>query len=246
VKKEKLITIVCNKFDLNEKEASGYILSGSILVNEVIVTKKGLLIDTDKNVRIKQKDKYVSRGAYKLLTAFNNFNLSVHDKICIDIGSSTGGFTQVLLEKGASKVYSVDCGNNLLHYSLRSDKRVVIIENKKYSELQNSFFNEKIDLAVIDVSFTSVNKAIEFIYKNLNVNEIVALVKPQFEYERLKENLKLSNNFKGIVKDNNDLLLIINEIKKEINLIGLNVLNYIESEIKGTKGNTEYLFYIKR
>ncbi len=245
MKKEKLINLICEKFNLTEKQATGLILSGSVLVNEVPVYKTGALIDYNKTIRIKDSQKYVSRGAYKLLTAFRNFNIDISNKICIDIGSSTGGFTQVLLEKGALKVYAVDCGRNILDYSIRKDKRVISLEGTKYSDLSKELISDSIDFAVIDASFTSVVKIIEFLNKKLNINWIVALIKPQFEYKRLTAKLNLDSNFNGIVINENDRKLIIDEVCKEISALGLTVSDCIESDIKGTNGNLEYLAQIK-
>lgn len=244
MKKEKLIDMIIKKYQLNEKEASGLILSGKVLVEDKPATKLGLKISGNEIIRIKKIEKYVSRGAYKLLTAFNNFSITVQDKICIDCGCSKGGFTQVLLEKGAKKVYAVDCGKNQLDYALRKNNKVVLMENIKISDLSLSSFNEKINLAVMDVSFTSSIFLIKHIYEILKVNEMIVLIKPQFEYERLKKIINLSDNFNGIVKKSEERDEIINFIKKEIINLNLNIIGTVPSSIKGIKGNLEYLFYI--
>lgn len=244
MKKEKLINIIKKKYNLSGKEATGLILSGKVLVDELRVTKIGHPVDIDSNIRIKEKSKYVSRGAYKLLTAFKNFNISVENKICIDVGSSTGGFTQVLLEKGAKKIYAIDCGTNQLDYSLRKNNKIVVMEKIKFTDVKPSCFNEKIDFAVMDVSFTSSIHLIKHLQDNLNINQMVVLIKPQFEYQRLKSKLNLQDNFKGIVKNQNDLEKIVKYIKSEIESLGLKIHNLIPSNIKGTKGNLEYLFHI--
>ncbi len=244
MKKEKLIDIIIKKYQLSEKEASGLILSGNVLVDDKPVTKSGIKFTEDKIIRIKKSEKYVSRGAYKLLTAFNNFSISVNDKICIDCGCSKGGFTQVLLEQGAKKVYAVDCGTNQLDYTLRKNNKVVLIENKKINDLSFFTFNEKIDFAVMDVSFTSSILLIKHVYEKLKIREIVVLIKPQFEYERLKKIINLSNNFNGIIKKVEDRDEIIKYITKEITDSGLSIFGITPSSIKGIKGNLEYLFYI--
>ncbi len=244
MKKEKLIDIIAETFNLDKKEAAGLILSGKVLVEDVPVTKIGIKVDKDKYIRIKKKEKYVSRGAYKLLTALDNFSISVKGKICIDCGSSKGGFTQVLLEKGVKKVYAIDCGINQLDYVLRNNDKVIVMENKKISDLTISCFNEKIDLAVMDVSFCSSIYLINHIYKKLNICEMVVLIKPQFEYKRLSLKLNLSDNFNGIIENCNDRDKIIKYISEEIINLGLNVYDVIPSSIKGLKGNLEYLFFI--
>ena len=246
MKKEKLIEIIKKRYNLTDKEASGLILAGKVLMDEIPVTKTGVLVDPDKIIRIKKRSKYVSRGAYKLLNAFKYFDISVENKICIDVGSSTGGFTQVLLEKGAQKVYAIDCGTNQIDYSLRYNSKVVVMENTKFTDINKSSFNESIDFAVMDVSFTSSVNLIRHLYNNLNIKNMVVLIKPQFEYQRLKDILKLRGQFNGIVKNESDLKKIIEYIKSEIETSGLNIINIVPSNIKGTKGNLEYLFHIER
>jgi 23S rRNA (cytidine1920-2'-O)/16S rRNA (cytidine1409-2'-O)-methyltransferase len=244
VKQKKLIEILKEKFNLEEKQALAYILSGKVLVDENPATKAGLLINLNSDIRIKYQKKYVSRGAYKLITALDTFNLSVSEKVCADFGCSTGGFTEVLLERNAKKVYSVDCGNNLLNYKLRINPKVFVMENKKISDLTKGDFTEKIDLAVMDISFASAVPSIKHIFNDLSIIKLIALIKPQFEFERLKKRLSLLDNFNGIIKNQIVAEKIINYIKDELNDLGLTVYNMIKSQIKGQKGNQEYLFYI--
>ncbi|MBN2546100.1 MAG: TlyA family RNA methyltransferase [Spirochaetes bacterium] len=246
MKKESLLNIILRKFNLAEKEALGLILAGRILVDEKVYTKAGLKFDENRNFRIKDKNKYVSRGAYKLINAINRFNLNVYNKVCMDIGSSTGGFTQVLLERGAKKVFAVDCGKNQLHYDLRKNAKIISVENKKITELKAEDIGEIIDFAVMDVSFTSSLHIIHYIFNEFLINELVALIKPQFEYEKLKDKLKFTEDFKGIVKTEEERIKIINYLKSEIITSGFKINDIIESGIKGTKGNIEYFFYIKR
>ncbi len=244
MKKEKLLDIIKKKFSLSEKESTGLILSGKVLVDGKPSTKIGIKINPQEDIRIKQFKKYVSRGSYKLLTAFDIFDVDVTNKICIDIGSSTGGFTQVLLEKGAKKIYAVDCGKNLLDFSLRQDNRVVLFENKVVSSLNKNEFKEQIDLAVMDVSFTSSIHIIKYIKSEFNIKEMIILIKPQFEWERLKSILTLKEEFNGIIKDEIERTKIIDYIKNEISEIGFKVMGITPSKIKGIKGNVEYLFHI--
>jgi len=246
VKKESLLNIISKKYNLTEKEALGLILAGRVLADEKVVAKAGLKFGSDINIRIKDKNKYVSRGAYKLLTAFDRFNLDVSDKVCMDIGSSTGGFTQVLIERGAGKVFAVDCGKNQLHYSLRSNKDIISIENKKITDIKQNDIGLKVDFAVMDVSFTSSLHIIYYLFDEFSLTELVVLIKPQFEYERLKDILNFTEDFKGIVKTDKERIKIINFLKNEIITSGFQIYDIIESGIKGTKGNVEYFFYIKR
>ncbi len=244
-KRERLIEKLINEYHYSEKESIGLIMSGNVFINENIITSPNYIIKQNDKIKIKPKKEYVSRGAYKLLTAFKNFKLNVVDKIVMDIGSSTGGFTQVLLEKGAKKVYAIDCGKNQLAYSLRIDPRVVCIENRVIQSLTKKDFNDNIDIAVMDVSFTSSIPIIDYVFNNFDIKDLVVLIKPQFEFDKYKQILNLSNNFNGIVNEE-DRAKIVEKIKEEINEMKLKIVNIIESDIKGTKGNIEYLFYIAK
>jgi len=245
MKKESLLNILINNFNIPEKEASALIMTGKVLVDEKPFTKAGIKIDPNLKIRIKDRKQFVSRGAYKLLTAFENIKIDIKDKICLDVGSSTGGFTEVLLEKGASKVYAVDCGENQLDFSLRNNPKVTVFENKKFQYLTKADIPDLITFAVMDVSFTSSVHLIEHIIKEFDVYEMVILIKPQFEYQRLKNILSLSDSFNGIVEKETDREKIVDYIKNEVIAKGLEVAGILESSIKGTKGNTEYLFYLK-
>lgn len=242
--KEELYKKVMREFNLNEKEAKSLILSGRIFVGDKIVTKCGVKIKDEEKVKIKEKERYVSRGAYKLLDALDSFNIEVKNKICMDVGSSTGGFTQVLLERGAKKVIAIDSGKNQLDYRLRIDERVILFENTKITNFKKEFINEKIDMAVMDVSFTSSIRIIKYLFEELGVRNLIVLIKPQFEYNRLKKILMLPEGFNGIIKDENLRNKIINYIEKEINLLNIKILNKKECIISGCKGNKEYLFYL--
>lgn len=241
---KKLIEVLIKENNYSEKEACGLIMAGKVLVNENIITSPNYRVKNDDEIKIKTKKKYVSRGSYKLLTFFKNFNIDVKNKIVIDIGSSTGGFTQVLLEKGAKRIYAVDCGKNQLDYSLRINPKVISIENRVIQSITKKDLGyDNIDLAVMDLSFRSSLPIIHYVFYDLEIKELIVLIKPQFEFNKYKEILSLSNDFKGIVtfEDSNK---IIEKIKEEITTMNLKIVNIIEAEIKGIKGNSEYLFYI--
>lgn len=244
--KRNLLSILVEDHNLKEKISIGLIMSGKVLVNEKIITKPYILINEKSIVRIKGYKTYVSRGAYKLLTAFKNSVLDVSDKICMDIGSSTGGFTEVLLEKKAKKVYSIDSGTNQLDYKLRINEKVISLENINIRNLKQIDIPDKIDFACMDLSFTSSVNIIFYIFKEFSILEAVCLIKPQFEFDRLKKVLDLKNEFNGIVSDECDRGKILDHIKNEIESAGLKVENTIESEIQGAMGNKEYLFFIKK
>jgi len=244
-KKIKLVEFLINNYGYSEKEAMAFIMAGRVLINDKVITSPYYHIKDTDNIRIKEKKRYVSRGAYKLLTAFKHFDINVKDKITIDIGSSTGGFTEVLLQKGAKRVYAVDCGKNQIDYSLRINPKVVVIENRVIQSLVKTDFPENVEFAVMDVSFTSSIPIIEHIFLNLDIKDLIVLIKPQFEFKRYREILSLSSDFRGIVNAE-DRDKIIEAVKEEILNMNLEISGVVESEIKGTKGNLEYIFYIKR
>ncbi|HPO48863.1 MAG TPA: TlyA family RNA methyltransferase [Spirochaetota bacterium] len=243
-KKASLVELLEQRFEINPKKAIGLILSGNVLVDEKILSKPNFKIDINSKIRIKEQKKYVGRGAYKLLTAFKYFNLNVKDKICMDVGSSTGGFTEILILKEAKKVYAIDCGTNQLDYSLRINPKVVSMENTKIMELKKNDINDDIEIAVMDVSFTSSINIIVRLFDEFKIKKLITLIKPQFEYERLIDILNLEKNFNGVAgeKESEE---IFNYVKEEIIKSGLIILASKESDIEGTKGNKEYLVEIE-
>lgn len=246
MKKESIFNLLKSKFGFIDKEAIGLILSGKVIVNGTTITKQGTKIDINAEIKIKEKEKYVSRGAYKLIDALDSFKIDVSEKVCMDVGSSTGGFTEVLLERGAKKVIAIDCGKNQLDYKLRCDKRVILIENKKVTLLKKEEIVDDIEIVVMDVSFTSSVKILEYLFQEFLIKKLIVLIKPQFEYNRLKKKLLLPDSFDGVIKDSLTREQIVNYIENEIKNLKLNIVNKKECNIKGTKGNIEYLFYIKR
>ncbi|HOV12898.1 MAG TPA: SAM-dependent methyltransferase, partial [Spirochaetota bacterium] len=170
-----LIQYLIDNFNIDDKKANGLILSGMVLIDEKVITKPKIKVTDRSIVRIKPQSEYVSRGAYKLLTAFKTFNLDVKDKICMDVGSSTGGFTEILLLNGAKKVYAIDCGNNQLDYKLRVNKRVILHENTKITDFKktNLISDDKIEIAVMDVSFTGCINIINYLFKEFFILKLV-------------------------------------------------------------------------
>ncbi|WP_300753663.1 TlyA family RNA methyltransferase [uncultured Brachyspira sp.] len=221
----------------SRSKAQDIILAGCVFVNGVKVTAKAQKIKDTDNIDVVQNIKYVSRAGDKLEKAFSVFDISVDDKICLDIGASTGGFTDCLLRYGAKKVYALDVGHNQLVYKLRSDSRVVSIEDFNAKDIKREMFNDEIPSVVVsDVSFISVSKIAPVIFKELNDLEFwVSLIKPQFEAERGD----VSKG--GIIKD--DILRdkIVNNAINRITNSGFKEINRTVSPIKGSKGNIEYL-----
>ncbi len=243
--KTNVVKLIVSKFNLSEKEATGLVLSGRALIDDVPITKTGTLVDEFSDIRLKQKGKFVSRASLKLLGALDDFKINPENLICLDIGSSTGGFTDVLLNKGASKVICVDSGSNQLHYKLRTDKRVSVFENVRIQDVKLTDIGVAVDLAVMDVSFTSATPIVIYVTKELGIKEMLALIKPQFEYERLRSDLGFDGEFNGIVEDMNERDKIVAYVSKELLQSGIKIADVKESKIKGVKGNVEYFFYIK-
>ncbi|MEI0596790.1 hemolysin A [Brachyspira pilosicoli] len=228
-----------NGYTESRSKAQDIILAGCVFVNGVKVTSKAQKIkDTDK-IEVIQNKKYVSRAGEKLEKALLEFNLSVENKICLDIGASTGGFTDCLLSHGAKKVYALDVGHNQLVYKLRNDKRVISIEDFNAKDIKREMFEGEIpSIVVSDVSFISISKIAPIIFKELNDLEYwVSLIKPQFEAEKGE----VSKG--GIIKDDILREKIVNNAINRITEIGFKEINRTISPIKGSKGNIEYLSY---
>ncbi len=227
--------LVKKGFFESRTRAKAEIMEGNVFVNGIKVDKAGTMIKMDSRIEIKKKLEYVSRGALKLEYALKKWNINVKDKVCLDIGSSTGGFVEVFLKNNAKKVYAVDVNIKQLHYKLYNDKRVIKIEkNARY--LRREDLEELPDIISIDVSFISAHKILEPL-KKINIDaSIILLIKPQFEGE--KKDVK-----KGIVKDKRVLLKIVENFLKKLSS-EFNPVELIESPIKGQKGNREFLLLI--
>ena len=243
IKKERLDVLLAERgiFESREK-AKIAIMEGLVYVNNQKEDKPGTVIKEDSLIEYRGNElKYVSRGGYKLEKAIDIFNLDIDKKICMDIGSSTGGFTDCMLQNGAKKVFAIDCGTNQLAYKLRLDERVVSLEktNARYLT-KNMINNEDIDFTSIDVSFISLDKILPNLYELINKNSyVVCLIKPQFEAGR-----EFVNG--GVIKDKKIHLLVIKNVINLAKDIGYSILNLTYSPIKGPKGNIEYLLYLKK
>ena len=223
------------------------IMAGEVFSGNARLTHPGEKFDSEMKLYIKENCPYVSRGAYKLLKALEVFPLDVKNRVCIDAGSSTGGFTQILLQNEAAKVYAVDCGTNQLDFKLRSDSRVITMENTRLQDLQESDLQPLPQVAVMDVSFTSCMPLVRHLFNILKIEEAAILIKPQFEYKRLQTVLNLSGNFNGVVLHEEEKRKILNYVCDEIREAGIILAaEPIESPITGTYGNTEYLVYLQR
>ena len=236
-----LILVDRGLFDTREK-AKREIMAGNVIVNEQAVTKAGTNFkDTDElSIRIKDRLRYVSRGGLKLEKAIKIWNLDFRNKIILDIGASTGGFTDCALQNEAVRVYSVDVGTNQLDWRLKNDERVVSIEETHIKDLTtDDMENNRADFIVIDVSFISLTKVIPYLEKFLSENgQVVMLIKPQFEVGKEK----IGKN--GIVIDEKYHDEAIKKIISFSGESGYELVGVEETPIKGTKGNKEFLILI--
>lgn len=221
--------------------AKNIILEKRAFYDGKVIEKASLLVDENLvTVNSTVEDTYVGRGAIKLDSAIKNFELDLKDFVCMDIGASTGGFTQIMLNEKAKKVYAIDVGTNQLVDSLLNDERVVSLENTNFRYLDFEVIGEKVDFISIDVSFISLKYIFENLYKFLKEDsKIVALIKPQFECEGK------SLNKKGIVKSKKVIENVIEKVKLYALANKLEVLEIIDSPILGGDGNKEKLALIK-
>jgi len=220
-------------------KAQALVMAGVVLVNEKRVEKSSEKFPHGTKIRIKNdsaENKFVGRGGLKLEKALRDFQISANEYVCLDVGSSTGGFTDCLLQNGAKQVVAVDVGTNQIDWKLRTDARVEIRENTNARYLKPENFTEKFDLIVIDVSFISVTKILPAIIPLLKeTGRIIALIKPQFEVRKGEVGAR------GIVREAEKHERVIAEIKCFAETCGLKSLKVIDSPILGADGNREFL-----
>src|SRR5438132_6062660 len=219
--------------------AQAMVMAGSVLVDEQLVDKPSERFPTNANIRIKGRsdaDLYVSRGGLKLTSALREFAIDVSGLTCLDVGASTGGFTDCLLQHGASKVVAVDVGHNQIDWKLRNDPRVELREGVNARYLTVEDFDDKFDLATIDVSFISATKILPAVVRLIKQSgRIITLIKPQFEVGKGEVGRG------GIVKDSAQHQHVIAEVNAVAGSLGLIVGGVIESPIRGADGNVEFL-----
>lgn len=241
--KKRLDTVVVDLgFAETRSKASAIIMSGEIYVNGQKETKAGYSVkDTDKIEFKGKKMPFVSRGGYKLEKAMKTFPITLTNCICMDIGASTGGFTDCMLQCGANKVYAIDVGYGQLAWKLRTDERVINLERTNFRYLTKETVTDEIDFASIDVSFISLKKILPVLFDFLKENgKTVALIKPQFEAGKDKVGKK------GVVRDVNTHKEVISEIVNFAYETGFSVLGLDFSPIRGPEGNIEYLVYLSK
>ena len=241
-KKTRLDKLLCEKGLVESRErAKAVILEGSVLVNGIVVDKAGALVRPDDELAVVNKMPFVRRGGLKLEHAIRFFDIDVNGKTAMDVGASTGGFTDCLLQHGARKVYAIDVGYGQFSWILRTDERVVLFEKTNIRYLDKDLIFDQIDIAVIDVSFISLLKVIPNVLGFLKpAGVIVALIKPQFEAGRKDVGKG------GVVRNEEKRLEIVENIKAETEKMGLEILGVTPSPVKGPKGNVEYLLYLKK
>ena len=242
--KERLDVLLVEAGLVNSREtARRHIMAGEVFVNGQREDKPGSFFSTE-GLRLELKADplpYVSRGGLKLEKALSVFPIDLHDAVCMDIGSSTGGFTDCMLQNGAAKVYAIDSGRNQLAWKLRSDERVVCMEQTNFRYVTDKEVPEKIDLASADVSFISLSKILPAAYPLLKDDaRMVCLIKPQFEAGREKVGKK------GVVRDPKVHIEVIEQVIASAKECGFYVRGLDHSPIRGPEGNIEYLVFLSK
>lgn len=242
-KKERLdVLLVKHGLAESREKAKAIIMTGNVFVEEQREDKAGSTFAEDAQIRIKGTPmKYVSRGGYKLEKAMELWHVPLQDKLCMDVGSSTGGFTDCMLQNGAVKVYAIDVGTNQLAWKLRQDERVVSMEKTNIRYVTPEDIADPIDFSSIDVAFISLTKVLIPVWNLLkNGGRVVCLVKPQFEAGREKVGKK------GVVRDKKVHEEVVCHIMTYALSMGFEILGLSYSPIKGPEGNIEYLLYIEK
>lgn len=218
-------------------KAQELIKTGKVQVNNIVVTKSGSQISKEDNILILDHTilKYVSRAGLKLEKAINVFHINFKQKNVMDIGSSTGGFTDCALKNGASHIICIDVGTDLLHPSLRNDSRITLLEQTNIKDVPHKFFKD-IDIFVIDVSFVSLKVIFEKLHHEQASSMIMALIKPQFECGK-----QIATKYKGIILDKNIHREVINNVISFAGEYGYHLQSLAPSAIRGGDGNIEYI-----
>ena len=242
--KERLdVLLVKQGFAESREKAKAVIMSGCVYVNDQKEDKAGSMFDETRiTLEVRGNTlKYVSRGGLKLEKAIDKFGVVLTGKTCMDIGASTGGFTDCMLQNGAVKVYSVDVGHGQLAWSLRNDERVVCMEKTNFRYMVRDDIQDDLDFASVDVSFISLDKILEPAYNLLKPDaQMVCLIKPQFEAGREKVGKK------GVVRDKSVHQEVIESVLSFVPTADFSVKGLSFSPIKGPEGNIEYLAYLRK
>ena len=241
--KERLDVLVMDRgIAPSREQAKALIMEGKIYVDGIREDKPGTKVNSEALIELRGETlRYVSRGGLKLEKAVEVFPIELTDAVCMDIGSSTGGFTDCMLQNGAAKVYAIDSGRGQLAWSLRTDERVVCMERTNFRYMQPDDLPEQVDFATADVSFISLKKILPAAYPLLKDGaRMVCLIKPQFEAGREEVGKK------GVVRDPAVHRRVIREVADTAVQIGFAILGLDYSPIKGPEGNIEYLVYLAK
>jgi len=224
------------------ERAKALIMSGSVVVGESSIDKAGTLVSADAEITIKGQDNpYVSRGGLKLKGAFEKFGINVKDLVAFDIGVSTGGFTDCLLQEGARKVYAIDVGYGQLAWKLRQDERVVVFERTNIRYFSGEGIEDEINMVTIDVSFISLKLVIPVVVKLIPEDAVMlALIKPQFEAGKGEVGKK------GVVRDPAVHKRVVDDIVEFARGLNLEIMGICESPITGPAGNKEFFLYARK
>ena len=229
--------LVDRKMVESRSQAESYIKLGKVAVDGIKRAKPGFFVDVNSELKILQQVQYVSRAGLKLESVAKKMRIDFRNKTVLDVGSSTGGFTDYSLKNGANKVIAVDVGTDQLHPKLRLNKKVELHEK---TDIRNFKTNQKIDVVVIDVSFISIKEILPSVVNLSNKNtKIVAMVKPQFEAGR-------NGTVNGVVKNNYYRRKILQDFENWCRSNNLYIENKRDSEVKGTKGNQERFYILKK
>lgn len=241
--KERLdVLLVKRGLAVSREKAKAVIMAGNVYVENQKEDKAGTMFQDTVNIEVRGATlKYVSRGGLKLEKAMTHFDVTLDGKVCMDVGSSTGGFTDCMLQNGAVKVYAIDVGHGQLDWKLRNDERVVCMERTNIRYVVPEDLQEPADFSSIDVSFISLTKVLLPVYNLLTkTGEVVCLIKPQFEAGREKVGKK------GVVRDPKVHEEVIEKVAEYAKSIGFSVQHLEFSPIKGPEGNIEYLLHIRK
>lgn len=240
--KERLdVLLVSRGLAPSREKAKAVIMAGEVFVDNQREDKAGQTFPLSVKIEVRgKKMKYVSRGGYKLERAMDAFPIQLHDRVCMDVGSSTGGFTDCMLQNGARYVYAIDVGTNQLAWSLRQDERVCVMEKTNIRYVTPADIGEAVDFVSIDVAFISLTKVLTPVKALMKENgQIVCLIKPQFEAGREKVGKK------GVVRDKKVHEEVIEMVMNHARGLGFHILGLDHSPIRGPEGNIEYLLYME-
>jgi 23S rRNA (cytidine1920-2'-O)/16S rRNA (cytidine1409-2'-O)-methyltransferase len=233
------ILLVDRGLAANSTLAQSLVMAGQVRVNGQVVLKPGTPVDPAAALTVENRPRFVSRGGEKLVAALQAFALAVAGRVCADVGASTGGFTDCLLQSGAVRVYAIDVGHGILDWRLRQDPRVVVFEGTNARHLQH--LPEPVSLVTIDASFISLKLLLPIVRGWLSSSgEVIALIKPQFEAGR-----EQAARTKGIIRDPEIHRKVLSEVLAFAQQDGFEVVAVLRSPLIGPKGNTEFLAYLK-